>query len=143
MHPKPDVAECAAVLRLDAIQIDRLRLEYTRVLEQLALHRTRTKEVLRQCRGLGAPLRIEFAEVGDGLLPHLRSHADRPHQPPVGQRLAVLPDLGVAEVHGRWRALSIPARSISTGLVGTTSLPRDSKNSDPCGTTTSAPAVSC
>src|SRR5262249_27582852 len=51
---------------------------------------------------------IEFAELGDGLLPDLVTGADRADESPVGVGLAVAGDGGVAQVHGgpSWAAAS-------------------------------------
>jgi hypothetical protein len=46
---------------------------------------------------------VEFPELGDGFLAHRSSGADGAHESPVGVRLAVLGDRGVAQVHRRLR----------------------------------------
>jgi hypothetical protein len=115
---EPHVAERAASLEPNPVQVNGDRLVGLPIVEQIGLHAV-GGDGPRQSRGTGAALGIELAQLGDGLLDNLAADAHGTDQTPVPVDLAVLPARRVAQVHcSAYRAC---ATAKSTNLVGTTS----------------------
>ena len=97
---EPDVAEPPTAFQPETTRDDSDGLGREVLVKEAGLT-LQTDERVGQMAHRDASLGVEFAELGDGLLPHLRSDAHRAHsrQPPVRRGLAVLGDGRVPQIH--------------------------------------------
>jgi hypothetical protein len=85
---------------VEAARIDGHGLDRGRLVKQAGLAFD-ADDGLGQGAGADPSGGVEFAELGDRLLPDLGADADGADQSPPGVRLAVLGDGGVTEIHKR------------------------------------------
>ena len=117
-QPHPHVAETPASLQSHLVHADRYRLcRCGRRLEELPLLPT-SRDLPGQQRRLGSPGGIQLTQVGHGLLHDPPAMPHRPHQTPVGVRLAVLAYRRVPEIHAP--PLCASPSTTASRLVGTT-----------------------
>src|SRR5437870_44152 len=116
--PEPYVAEGTPAFQPDALELDRNCLIGRRRGEEVGLLSVPRNRACQRLRA-GAPGRVQFTEMRDGLLNDLAADAHRADKAPVAVDLAVLPPRRVTEVHHP--AYPSQWRTKSTKLVGTTS----------------------
>jgi hypothetical protein len=120
---KPDVAEGAAALEPDPVQADRDDVRgvvgWGEEIRLLQLSGDRA----RQGSGTGSAVRVEFSQVGDGLLDDAPADADGTNQLPVGVDFAVLAPRRVTQIHCSAYPTGRPPKSMN--LVATTRPPRE------------------
>src|SRR2546427_624688 len=116
--PEPYVAEGTPAFQPDALELDRNCLIGRRRGEEVGLLSVPRNRACQRLRA-GAPGRVQFTEMRDGLLNDIAADAHRADKAPVAVDLAVLPPRRVTEVHHP--AYPSQWRTKSTKLVGTTS----------------------